>query len=287
MTDRIQAPPRLVQTQGPAGDCVREALAHEGQRLPSPPRFALLQERRLRAARRQRGLALLAFVGALIGLRTLQHPREPLLDIRAELAANSPAPREPALTAVLSAEAPQTSPPSPLPPPKLEGTTPSPPKPAGPRPGRPLLAREEEPNLSSSDVVAARSSEASAPGGAKACAQLARDGAAEPALACYAQLTRGTGMSAELALFEQARLEGKALRRPDRALATLDEYRRRFPNGSLRGEVMLAQIDWLLASGNSTAAGQIVEEALASGLLSERTVELERLRATLGSTPRE
>ena len=70
-------------------------------------------------------------------------------------------------------------------------------------------------------------------------------------------------MSAELALFERARLEGKALRRPDRALLTLDDYRRRFPNGSLRAEVLLAQIDWLLASGNSGRALQVVDEALA------------------------
>jgi hypothetical protein len=88
-------------------------------------------------------------------------------------------------------------------------------------------------------------------------------------------------MSAELALFEQARLEGKSLRRPDLALSTLDDYRRRFPNGSLRGEVMLAQIDWLLASGNAPRALLVVDEALASGLLRERTPELERLRAKL------
>jgi hypothetical protein len=92
-------------------------------------------------------------------------------------------------------------------------------------------------------------------------------------------------MTAELALFEQARLEGKALRRPDRALKTLDAYRARFPSGSLRPEVMLARIDWLLRSGQRAQAGQAVEEALASGLLRERTAELERLRGSLAEAP--
>jgi hypothetical protein len=121
-------------------------------------------------------------------------------------------------------------------------------------------------------------------GGAKTCAQLARHGASEQALECYQRLAGSAGMTAELALFEQARIEGKVLRRPDRALLTLDDYRRRFPHGSLRGEVMLAQIDWLLAAGDRSRALRVVEEALASGLLRERAAELTRLRGTLGAT---
>ena len=92
-------------------------------------------------------------------------------------------------------------------------------------------------------------------------------------------------MTAELALFERARLEGKALRRPDRALQTLETYRARFPNGSLRPEVMLARIDWLVRSGEQAQALLAVDEALASGLLRERTAELERLRDSLTAAP--
>ena len=88
-------------------------------------------------------------------------------------------------------------------------------------------------------------------------------------------------MVAELALFEQARLEGKVLRRPDRALLRLEAYRQRFPQGSLRAEVMLARLDWLLASGDRAGARRAVQEALDSGLLHERSAELQRLRATL------
>jgi hypothetical protein len=120
------------------------------------------------------------------------------------------------------------------------------------------------------------------PGGAKACAELARSGAVEPAIGCYEGLARGSGVTAELALFEQARLAGKALRQPSRALALLDDYRQRFPSGSLRAEAMLAAIEWSLAAGDKARARAGVEEALASGLLEERRAELERLRATLG-----
>ncbi len=59
----------------------------------------------------------------------------------------------------------------------------------------------------------------------------------------------------------------------------------RFPNGSLRGEAMLAQIDWLLAAGDTAQALKVVDEALGSGLLRARTAELERLRATLNDAP--
>lgn len=285
MSDESHAPPRLVETLGPAGDCVREALAQrEQQSLPSPPRFALLQERRVRRVQRQRGLALVAVVGVLIGVRAWRQ-QEPLSDIRAELAVNQ-SNRQPAADAsALPIALPNNGELTLSPVKNPERAALASPK-AAPRPSRPSPAGVE-PNPPSTESAVVPASEPAAPGGAKACAQLARDGASQQALACYARLANGSGMSAELALFEQARLEGKALRRPDRALKTLDDYRQRFPNGTLRGEVMLAQIDWLLASGNSARALEIVEEALASGLLRERTSELERLRATLSAAPRD
>jgi hypothetical protein len=82
-------------------------------------------------------------------------------------------------------------------------------------------------------------------------------------------------------LFEQARLAGKVLHQPERALRTLANYRERFPQGALRAEVMLAQIDWLVTSGQSARALVLVEEALRSGLLQERATELGQLRDRL------
>ena len=284
MTDESHAPPRLLETLGPAGDCVREALAQRDQ-LPSPPRFALLQERRLRGVQRQRAVALLALVCLLLGVRAL-HRQEPLLDIRAEVAAKASNPPPPAAVSVLPDKPPSVGEPLAASESPETRATPSL-KAAAPRSSRPSLARADEPSQPASGAASAPASDAVGGGGAKACAQLARGGESEQALGCYAQLASGNGMSAELALFEQARLEGKALRRPDRALRTLENYRQRFPEGSLRAEVMLAQIDWLLASGGSSRALQIVDEALASGLLRERTAELERLRATLSASSHE
>ena len=285
MTDETQAPPRLLQTVGPAGDCLREALA-EREPAQVPPRFAVLQERRLQRLRRQRSLSLslLALVAvAGMGARLLTR-EEPRPSIRAELtvAANDPPPvaQDPPPNPSPVAPPSAVAPPSPRPSPAKTSAATAVLKPAAPR-------ASLEPTTSSNgprplDVVAKPMHDPAEVGGtAKACAQVARDGSAEQARDCYEELSRGSGMSAELALFEQARLEGKALRRPDRALQTLEAHRRRFPQGSLRAEVMLAQIDWLVATGDSVHALEVVDEALSSGLLRERTTELERLRATL------
>lgn len=280
MRNEEQAPPRLLQTHGPAGDCVREVLSQD-EPTRSPPRFSELQERRLRRVQRQRGLGLLALAVALVGVRAVY--REEPLSIRAELGVSpkgqAPAALDPALPGRLPVEPELAAPPAFKP----EGPAAVPLKMAVPRASSSVRVRADQPNRPSADGAAIGVSEAAGGGGAKACAQLAREGASEQALACYAKLANGVGMTAELALFEQARLEGKAMRRPERALLTLDDYRRRFPNGSLRAEVLLAQIDWLLAAGNPARALQVVDEALASGLLRERAAELTRLRGTLAA----
>jgi hypothetical protein len=255
---------------------LREALS-QPELAARLPRFAELRERRLRRLRQQRALSLLTLAAvALLGLRFISQD-EQLPVIRAELAAHSDAKRPAATAAVPSA---QLSP-APLVVPTTSAATPS--------TATALLETKVKPRARTR--ATRQPALAQAPrlpeqpnGGAKACAQLARDGAAQRALECYRELGSGTGMIAELALFEQARVEGKLLRQPQRALLTLEGYRRRFPHGSLRGEVMLAQIDWLLATGDDARARELVDDALASGLLHERSAELERLRARLGAT---
>jgi hypothetical protein len=291
MNDERQAPPRLLETNGPAGDCLREVLAHE-ELVPLPPRFALLRERRRRHVYRQRGLVLIGLaLAALACFRSLRRD-EALPKIAPELVSSlshhaeaSSSSTSTSRTAAGHREAEAASEAAHRRPPTSEPPLSAPP--------RAVAARTKVEPSAGSDPSVGRNPAVEAPpssgdgsaGTAKACADLARSGAAEPALVCYAKLARGSGMTAELALFEQARLEGKVLRRPERARTTLDEYRRRFPQGSLRAEVMLAQIDWLLASGDSTRALEQVDEALASGLLRERTAELERLRSTLTAKP--
>jgi hypothetical protein len=252
---------------------VRAALARRQLGVePSP--FNALRERRARRLQRQLAWSSVAVAaGALLGLRLLHHEEE-APSVRAETF--SQIQREPATT---SAEPAILAPPADA-------------EPSAP-PSPPLRAKAAATRTASKPVVARAQpvERAAAPnasgahgargGGARACADLAGRGDAEAALTCYERLASGTGMTAELALFERARLEGKALRRPDRALKTLDAYRLRFPNGSLRPEVMLARIDWLVRSDEPVRALQAVDEALASGLLRERTVELERLRDSL------
>lgn len=273
MTTEERPPRRLAESSGMAGEVVRRALCE--QELVAPlPRFTQLQERRLSRSRRQ-AAALLAVAAAalLIGLRSLR-PSEAPVTVRAE----PPVAATPALassaSALASAEERPALPPLPSKPvPKREPSS----KPrVAPASSAPTREAEVAPAPAASELH----------GSAKSCAELARSGAVEPALGCYAALSSGSGVSAELALFEQARLAGKVLRQPARALALLEAYRTRFPNGSLRAEAMLARIEWSLAAGDSARARAGVEEALASGLLQERRAELERLRASLpGSAP--
>jgi hypothetical protein len=252
---------------------LREALSQQelGAQLP---RFAELRERRLRLLRRQqRALSLLALgAAALLGLRFIPQD-EQLPVIRAELSARSETKR------------PEAAAPTP------NGQLAPAPTPSTTTPVAAAMVLETKSKLPARVRAARQPALAPAPlmpeqsnGGAKACAQLARDGATERALECYRELGNGAGMTAELALFERARIEGKLLRQPQRALLTLESYRQRFPQGSLRGEVMLAQIDWLLAAGDAARARAVVDEALASGLLRERSAELQRLRAKLRAT---
>lgn len=258
MTERLAAPPRLMQTAGPAGDCLRRAQSQAS--LPPLPRFADLRERRLRRTRRRvSALWISAAALALLALHTLPRDERPP-GIRAEP------------TAPILPPAPLTT--SPLPA-QREADRSAPAKPAA------TSNRSSRPHASARATQAVERGPAASPGNAKTCAELARNGDAQRALDCYAELAGGAGLSAELALFEAARLEGKVLRRPARAVEVLDRYRQRFPNGSLRGEVMLAQIGWLLAAGDEPRARALVDEALASGLLSERTAELEQLRERL------
>lgn len=261
-------PPRLVETDGPAGDCLRRALS-EGTRTPEPPPFSALRDRRQRRIQRQVSLgAVLAAAALLIGLRAASRHQDEALSVRAEVASVSPRPR---------AEPSALVEPSPALPEPLTSSKPAPEaKRPRTRPALPRIERKLAAEIANPPQDTGRRS-------ARGCAELARGADAEQALACYQELAKGTGITAELALFEQARLEGKALRRPEQALRTLDSYRGRFPNGSLRAEVMLAQIDWLLRTGDRLRASQLVDEALTSGLLQERRAELERLRDTLSS----
>lgn len=114
-----------------------------------------------------------------------------------------------------------------------------------------------------------------------ACGQLARAADYEGAAACYARIAKGSSMSAELSLYEKARIEAKALGQRERALATLSEHARRFPSGSLGSEVGLTRIELLSQLGRRAEALTAIDEALAGSLGRERAADLQVLRAEL------
>jgi len=266
-------PPRLVDLPGAAGDCVRDALATR-ERPCAVPRFTALQERRTRRARRHALLSIAAVVAlGAFGARALHQP-EPVLSVSAEPVALAPA-------SVVAP--PPSAPPSAAPKTEQRAAVVEAPQKVPHRPKTPVVALAPAPVAAPTTAPSAATmpTVAELNGGAKGCAELARGGAPQDAIDCYARLASGSGVTAELAMFEQARLAGKVLRQPARALMILDQYRERFPRGSLRAEVMLARIDWLLGAGNKAGALVAVDEALASGLLKERSAELERLRSSL------
>jgi len=113
------------------------------------------------------------------------------------------------------------------------------------------------------------------------CSQLAKAGQYPAAAACYGNAGRGSSMDAELALYEKARLEAKALGQPSRALATLDEHTQRFAGGVLTTEVELTRIELLNQLGRRAEALRAIERGLQGALGRERGGDLQVLRADL------
>lgn len=113
------------------------------------------------------------------------------------------------------------------------------------------------------------------------CSQLAKAGQYPVAAACYGSVARGSSMDAELALYEKARLEAKALGQSSQALATLDEHARRFPGGVLSTEVELTRIELLSQLGRRAEALLAIDRGLQGPLGRERGGDLQVLRGEL------
>jgi hypothetical protein len=111
------------------------------------------------------------------------------------------------------------------------------------------------------------------------CLHIARQGELRAAEQCFAERAAGSGLSAEMALYEMARL------RRDRdgsgALDALDEYRRRFPQGSLRNEVSITRVELLADLGRSREALDESLALLGSASGQERAAELHMLRGNV------
>jgi tetratricopeptide (TPR) repeat protein len=113
------------------------------------------------------------------------------------------------------------------------------------------------------------------------CLALARGGEPKAAAACFNERAAGSGLSAQVALYELSRLERDALGAPAQALVTLDRYLERFPNGSLNGEVRFSRLELLARLGRNQEALEASRAFLGSSFGVERAAEVHLLRGNL------
>lgn len=113
------------------------------------------------------------------------------------------------------------------------------------------------------------------------CAKLAKQADYVGASACYGRVARGGSMTSELALYEKARLEARALGNAPLALRTLEEHQRRFPGGVLKSEVAFTRIDLFMQLGKRAEALAAIDQSLRGTLGLERAADLQLMRAGL------
>lgn len=85
------------------------------------------------------------------------------------------------------------------------------------------------------------------------CRGLAKHGSTSQAVTCFETLSRQTGLGAEIALYEAARLAAEGLHDAPRALSLLDEHGARFPKS-----VLSVEVEWLRVR-NLERAGRLAE----------------------------
>ncbi|HWZ91664.1 MAG TPA: hypothetical protein VNW92_22535, partial [Polyangiaceae bacterium] len=113
------------------------------------------------------------------------------------------------------------------------------------------------------------------------CLGFARSGDAPKAEHCFEDQAAGQNLSAEVALYELARLRRDMLGKPAAALSALDDYARRFPHGYLSGEVLFSRLELLVKLGRSAEVLRASDELLASPSGKERALEIHFLRGNV------
>jgi hypothetical protein len=114
------------------------------------------------------------------------------------------------------------------------------------------------------------------------CRRWAMSGKNERAQDCFRALARtASGVEAEVALYEAARLAAEPLHEPARALALLEEHATRFPASALRGEVAWLRIRSLAQVKRFDAALQESETLMGSPEGRALTRELHLLRGRI------
>jgi ferric-dicitrate binding protein FerR (iron transport regulator) len=120
-----------------------------------------------------------------------------------------------------------------------------------------------------------------APSDLSDCRDQLNDGNAGLAERCYLKIAAGSGLSAEMALYEVARIRRDVLLNPNASLAALDEYQSRFGSGTLAPEVRMARVDLLSRLGRIDDALRESAAILASPSGHSLTLELRLLRGNL------
>jgi hypothetical protein len=260
MTDRADSdPPRLEREVGPVANLIRRANTEFRSGLDEPRAFE-----RLERVRRRRSLAGYVLPGALAAAAAfivLGHRQdfghEPS---KFELVAELPR-KAHATTPVQDVDV--------VPDPSAAHVAPAPPAPVG--------RRVPAVRSSSSSSYAAPSPLTEAD-----CRKRSQEGKIERAEDCFRALARASsGVGAEVALYEAARLSAEALHEPLRALTLLDEHAKRFPGSALRGEVAWLTIRSLAHVGHFDAALQESEKLLGSSEGRALAEELHLLRGRI------
>jgi len=108
----------------------------------------------------------------------------------------------------------------------------------------------------------------------------------ERAVDCYQSLARESGIGAEVALYEAARLSAEALGDAPRALGLLQQHNARFPNSVLRVEVQWLKIRSLERAGKLDEALSASEALLDSAVGRALAPKLHLLRGRIYATAR-
>ncbi len=249
----IVFPKRLVDGENRAAALIRDALAEKIGGPSEARSFELLSGRPPRQPHAGRWVFA---IGAMAALALFS--AQSLLRSEQSL--------EPKITATAESWTPKRA----LPAARELGAPEVQPEPAQPKLERAPPARSARPDPAASDTAS--------------CAELSRAGKYEAAVQCYGHIAQGSSMAAEIALYEKARLESRALGRGAAALATLDEHGRRFPSGVLASEVGMTRIELLIRLGRGENALAAIESGLKGPLGRERGGDLQALRADLLST---
>jgi len=113
------------------------------------------------------------------------------------------------------------------------------------------------------------------------CRKLAKEGEVERAVDCFRALARGSGLEAEVASYEAAKLSAESLRDAPRALRMLDEHNARFSAGALRVEARWLRVQSLERAGRSDEALSESEALLAAPEGRTLSSDLHWLRARI------